>query len=256
MLLFKNAMTVGKRDRKSRTMQIHLDELPKRYSPKYSTPKDQEKYIKNVEAVVRKSLEYKNYIQFLKENLDMNQCTVLKNVISKSGKKYRIEIHHEPFTLFDIVQTVITKRLELGESISELLVADEIMGLHYEGKVGLIPLTVTMHELVHSGRIFIPLQFVYQDYSGFYQEYGQYIEDNPILKDKIEAKVNLSMRTESIVSDALDVEFVCLDVDGFQFPIIPDEWQNALSGPRPDTPKTSTQDEDLTPSVNLNYESA
>lgn len=263
MILFKNSMTAGKRERKSRTMQVHIDELPKRFTPKYSTPRDQEKYIKNVEAVCRKSMEYKAYIQFLRQNLDMNQCTVLKNVISKSGKHYRIEIHHEPFTLFDIVQTVIQKRLDLRESISELKVADEVMGLHYDGKVGLIPLTVTMHELVHNGRIFIPLQYVYQDYSGFYQEYQQYIEDNPILKDKIEAKVNLSMRTEDIVSDALNVEFVCLDVDGFQFPEIPPEWKNALSdnpgnlqeSPEAESVSPATCD-DITPRANLNYETA
>lgn len=263
MILFKNSMAVGKRERKSRTMQVHIDEPPKRFTPKYSTPRDQEKYIKTVENVCRKSMEYKNYIQFLRQNMDMNQCTVLKNVISKSGKHYRIEIHHEPFTLFDIVQTVIQKRLDLGESISELAIADEVMGLHYEGKVGLIPLTVTMHELVHNGRIFIPLQYVYQDYSGFYQRYQRYIEDNPILKDKIEAKVNLSMKTEDIVSDALNVEFVCLDVDGFQFPEIPEEWKNALSdNPNSfnETPEAANapiiECDDTTPRANLNYETA
>lgn len=263
MILFKNTMAVGKRERKSRNLQVHIDELPTRFSPKYSTPRDQEKYIKNVEAVCRKSMEYKHYIQFLRENMDMNQCTILKNVISKSGKHYRIEIHHEPFTLFDIVQTVIQKRLDLDESIGELAVADEVMQLHYEGKVGLIPLTVTMHELVHNGRIFIPLQYVYQDYSGFYQRYQKYIEENPILKDKIEAKVNLSMRTDDIISDALDVEFVCLDVDGFQFPEIPPEWKNALSDHPEvyqDNPeavsKQNVEDDDTTPRANLNYETA
>lgn len=228
MQLYKDAMAIGKRTRNTRSMKVSIDELPVRPIPKYSTPRDREKYIKTCEAVVRKSLEYKEYIKFLKDHMDMNQCAVLQNVISKNGKHYRIEVHHEPFTLFDIVETVINRRLQHNQPITELQVADEVTGLHYDGKIGLIPLTVTMHELVHNGRIFIPLQLIYHDYAAFYQEYQPYM--NSVLLDKIEAKVNLSLHTQNIVSDSLDVEFVTLEVDGYQFPQIPDEWKNAISG--------------------------
>ena len=226
MILYKQNAAEGKIVRPSRTMTINIDEPPKRSVPKYNTPRDREKYIKTIEQVVRKSAPYKEYIQFLKENMDMTKCTILRNVRSTAGKRYRIEIHHEPFTLFDIVETVINRRLELGEPITVLPVADEVMGLHYDGKVGLVPLTVTMHELVHSGRIFIPLQYIYQDYAGFYKEYEHSLNQNTT--DKLEAKVNLSMHTEDIVSDALDIEFVYTEVQGFKFPEIPDEWKDVL----------------------------
>lgn len=229
MILYKQNFAEGKRIRPSRRMQVKIDELPQRSRPKYDTPRDREKYIKTVEQIIRRSLPYKDYVKFLRENLDMNQCLILKNIRSTSGKHYQIEIHHEPFTLFDIVETVINKRLELEMPISTLQVADEVMGLHYEGKVGLVPLTVTMHELVHSGRIFIPLQYIYQDYAGFFREYEPYF--NQLTIDKLDAKVNLSMHAEGIVSDALDIELVYADVDGFKFPEIPDEWKNALGGP-------------------------
>lgn len=229
MILYRQNSAEGKKIRPTRNMQIHIDELPQRSEPRYNTPRDREKYIKTVEQIVRRSEPYKEYVKFLRENFDMNQCLILKNVKSVAGKHYRIEIHHEPFTLFDIIETVINRRLQTGEPITTLPVSDEVMGLHYEGKVGLVPLTVTMHELVHSGRIFIPLQYIYQDYADFFKEYEPYFNQNTI--DKLEAKVNLSMHSDSIVSDVLDVEFVYTEVDGFAFPQVPDEWKNAIAGP-------------------------
>ena len=229
MILYKSSMTNNKKDRPNKTIKVNIDELPKRPEPKYATPKHREKYIKTCEVVIRKSLEYKEYIKFLKENLDMSRCTVLKNLKNSNGNHYRIEIHHEPFTLFDIVETVINKRIDLGESINPLMVADEVMELHYSGEIGLIPLTVTMHELTHKGRIFIPLQYIYQKYDAFCNEYEKYM--NPSVIEKIEAKINLSLHTEDIVSDSLNVEFVYVDIDGFKFPKVPDEWKNII---RPD----------------------
>ena len=229
MILYKAGFANNKKDRSKKEVKVNIDELPKRPIPRYTSPRDREKYIKTCEAVIRKSKEYKDYIQFLKQNMDMSECIILSNLKNGNGKRYQIEIHHEPFNLFDIVETVITKRLENGESINALNVADEVMDLHYSGLVGLVPLTSTMHELTHSGRIFIPLQFIYHQYNKFFEEYEEYMNES--LKDKIEAKVNLSLQTEDIVSDSLDVEFVYLDVDGFKFPEIPDKWKNIFSAP-------------------------
>lgn len=229
MILYKSGFASGKRERPKRELNIKIDELPKRPLPKYNTPRDQEKFIKTCEAVIRKSLEYKEYIRFLKDNLNMDECIILSNLKKDSGKRYRIEIHHEPFTLFDIVETVINKRLANGESINAINVADEVMDLHYSGMVGLVPLTITMHKLVHNGRIFIPLQFIYHKYNEFFKEYEEYM--NAALIEKIEAKVNLSLHTQDLVSDSLDVEFVYLNVDGFKFPEIPDSWKNAILTP-------------------------
>ena len=226
MILYKKGFSEGKKERSKREIGVKMEELPKRPIPKYTTPRDREKFIKTCEAVIRKSSEYKDYIRFLKKNLNMDACIILSNLKTGNGKKYHIEIHHEPFTLFDIVETVINRRLEFGESINALNVADEVMDLHYSGMVGLVPLTITMHELVHNGRIFIPLQYIYHKYNEFFKEYEAYMNDS--LKEKIEAKVNLSLQTQDLVSDSLDVEFVYLNVDGFSFPEIPEEWKNAI----------------------------
>ena len=104
--------------------------------------------------------------------------------------------------------------------------AEEVMELHYDEKIGLIPLSKTAHELVHSDRIFIPLQLIYQNYNKFYDEYEQYMSQN--LKEQIEMKVNISLKTSNILSDVMDPEFVYVNVDGFNFPEVPEEWGKAI----------------------------
>lgn len=227
MILYKSSMTKNKIERPIEKLNITIEERPERPNPKYNTSREKQKYIKKCEMIIRKSSEYRDYIKFLKEFYNADQCAILQGLKNKNGKRYRIELHHEPFTLFDIVQTVINKRLSEGENIRDLTIADEVTSLHYNGEIGLIPLTITMHELVHNGRIFIPLQFVYNNYNIFYKKYYNHIEDT--LDEKIQAKVNLSLQTENFVSDCLTPSFTYLNIDGFEFPEVPNEWKDILS---------------------------
>jgi len=226
MILYKSNMAKYKRDRPGRELKVSIDEMPQRPVYVLKTPKERVKYIKSVEAVCRKSMEYKELIGFLKRNTDLRRCTVLKGLRTDNGRKYTIEIHHEPFTLFDIVETVLSRREAEGESIDPLAIADEVMQLHFDGKVGLIHLSKTMHQLVHDDKIFIPLQYVYQKYDAFWRDYNKWI--NPMVKDKIEAKVELSMKADAIISDSIDPIFTYIKIDGFDFPQIPDEWKDIL----------------------------
>lgn len=226
MILYKKSMGLNAKDRPSQTVDVSIDELPEREVYTFRTPKERVKFIKMVESVCRKSMEYKEYIRFLKRNTDFRRCTILKGLNTSNGKRYSIELHHEPFTLFDIVETVLNKREMLGEKIEPLSIADEVMGLHYDGKVGLIHLSTTMHQLVHDDKIFIPLQYIYQSYSEFYSEYKPYF--NPLVIEKLEMKVEMSLKTDNFVSDSIDPCFTYINIDGFDFPEIPAEWKDIL----------------------------
>lgn len=180
------------------------------------TPKAETKFVKKVESIVRSSQEYKDFISYLKENIDMTYCSYFNNITTKGSKKVSIHIHHEPFTLYDITLIVYQKWKDEDKPLSHLAIAEEVMKLHYQGYVGLIPLSATVHDLVHSGKIFIPLQNVYGKYSKFVEEYGNYIPDD--IMDILEIKVNKSKNlTEDDVS-ILEKKFVYLEVDGFRFP--------------------------------------
>jgi len=138
--------------------------------------KDFNKYIKDVEKTVRQSIEYKTFIRYLKENFGMNQCAFLQNTAPEEYGGPTIEIHHTPYTLFDIVNIVFRKRQYNQESLSIYMVAEEILKLHYNFLVGLVPLSETVHQLVHSGRLFVPLNKVLGRYKLFTDIYYPFIE--------------------------------------------------------------------------------
>ena len=232
MVLFRDKKVTSPRvERNRQTLNITIEEGPER--PKFMdrTARERRKFIAKVEKIVRSSDEYKEYIKYLKTHFDMSHCEVFPNIINGNGKKYSIEIHHEPFQLSWITDTVIRKRQDLGEDLNPFLIADEIMELHYRGWIGLIPLSVTAHELVHSDRIAIPLQYIYQRYDKFANEYDMWISE--YVKDIIRLKVELSMKCNKIQSDIIgDPMVTYVEVEGFDYPSVPEDWKNALARQR------------------------
>jgi len=180
--------------------------------------KDKINLIKTVERIVRRSLEYKQYIKFLKDEIDMTCCSFFENVSSKNNTSIGIEIHHEPFTLFDITQIVVEKFIDEDRELNPLLISDEVMKLHYKDMVGLIPLSTTPHQLVHDGKLFIPLQNVYGDYVKFLKEYAQYIPSE--INNMLEMKLKLSKDINNADTSILEKRYVYLTVEGFTLPQI------------------------------------
>lgn len=181
--------------------------------------KDKIKLIKDIERIVRRSIEYKQYIKFLREEINMSECSFFENVNNKNANSgISIEIHHEPIDLFTIVNTVVDKWIDLDMDLNPLLIAEEVMGLHYKNQVGLVPLSLTVHQLVHDGKIFIPLQNVYGNYLSFVEEYGAYLSDNT--QNILQTKLRMSKEIANPDVSILEKKFVYLDVDGFTLPQI------------------------------------
>lgn len=177
------------------------------------------KVIKQIERMVRGSMEYRQYVKYLKDNLDMTHCAFFSGVTNKDGQKVSLEIHHEPFTLFDITQTVLEKHIMEVDRIDLFDISEEIMQLHYQNKVGLIPLSLTVHQLVHSGKIFVPLDWLKGDYISFLEMYDGYIPDD--VHSMLETKLTMTKDLQD--HSILETQFVYLEVDGFQMPQILDE---------------------------------
>ena len=61
--------------------EVNMSEIPE-VEMKYNiiTEKDKAKTVKTCERMIRSSLEYKDYIKFLKEYIDMNKCSFWGNV--------------------------------------------------------------------------------------------------------------------------------------------------------------------------------
>lgn len=175
-------------------------------------PKEFKKYINRIEkSLCRNSFEYRELIKFLRSNMDMNKCSFYENVNNIDTFKIKIHLHHHPFTLYDICIIVFNKRIFFGEPLDEELIAKEVMYLHYNLLVGLIPLSETVHELVHNNYLFIPLDRVLGKFQEFINLYENYMtpEQLETLKNNIEYS---KAYNEAEHKDLLSTHYIYLDV--------------------------------------------
>lgn len=141
--------------------------------------KELKKFYTAIEKEIRNSYEYRAMINYLKEFCGMNQCAFLK-IDANDNNKIKIEIHHYPFTLYDIVQIVYRKRIFYQESLSIYMIAKECTMLHYKLLVGLIPLSTTVHQLYHDNKLFIPVDNVFGRYKLFVEIYKPFCEEQQL----------------------------------------------------------------------------
>ena len=190
------------------------DDRSSRYQLDLTDDRERNAFIKKCEKIVRNSYEYKEFVEFLKSYMDMRECAYFANVNNYDSRNIKIEIHHAPFTLYDIVDTVLRKRATEGQSISLLKVCDEVMGLHYMGYVGLIPLSATVHSLVHSGSISIPLRNVFGNFHVFYTQYQNYM--NPELKDTFQEVLKNDANVSLTPPDILKIKYLEVEMSGVE----------------------------------------
>ena len=165
---------------------LYLTELPDFETQDYDLfdEKQFRRYINDIKRMVRNSIEYSLFREYLIQNMDMNQDAFYENIGNYDGeRKVKLHIHHEPFTLEDIAQIVFNKRVAYNESIDIELVSKEVMFLHF-GLVGLCCLTSTNHKLVHNNYLFVPLDRVFGNYKKFKELYKPFIE--PEMLDTLE----------------------------------------------------------------------
>lgn len=194
---------------------IKMDEIPKYdlYDFDLNDDKSFKKYIQTIEKVVRTSFEYRALINYLREYMDMNQCAFYKNVNNADSTKIKIEVHHEPLSLFDICIIVYNKRVAFNEPLDEEFVAKEVMYLHYNLMIGLIPLAETVHQLVHAQYLFVPTTAVLGKYKEFIDRYKEYM-----LPEQLESLDHIEEATKTYDSDdaklLLSKNYIYIDMSG------------------------------------------
>lgn len=194
---------------------VKKDEIPVYDKIDYdmSNETEMKRYMKELERTIRTSYEYQTMIRFLKENMNMNQCAIYENVNNTNSPGIRIEVHHSPFSLYDICNIVIQKRLQNYQSLEIEAVAKEVMFLHYNLLVGLIPLSETVHDLVHNSILFIPINKVFGHVKAFYDLY------NPYMSVDIKASLNNILEYSKFYSEdnsnmkILNTNYLCLDLN-------------------------------------------
>ena len=175
------------------------------------------KFIKKIESIVRRSSSYKRYIGFLRNEVDIHRCTFLPFINIEELRNTRLEFHHYPFTLFDIVSIVLNDYLDtVGKLVSPFIIAKEVLKLHYQNRIGLVPLSVTAHQLAGDGKLFINLKYVKGNYKKFVKIYLEQIE---LLKyNELLASLETMSKQEDesgvIHDDILSKKFININLEG------------------------------------------
>ena len=172
------------------------------------------KLILKIENLIRNSIEYKEMVSYIKEEMNLDHCFILFNVDIDTAT---IDLHHFPMTLFDITDIVIRKQMKENDTCTVFTVAEEVMKCHYELIIGLIPLTRTVHQLYHSGSIDIPVQLVSFEWKEFLERYKDYFTDSQ--KTDLQNKIDLSDKIiEDLSYPIMERKYTYLHVDNMSFP--------------------------------------
>lgn len=156
-----------------------------------------QKVIKFLEKQIRSSYEYRSYIGYLKNELDLTKCAIIPNLDIKE-MSVSLEFHHFPLTLYDITEAVARKSFDEsdGEPVSMFDIEERVMLEHYKNHVGLVPLTTTLHEMAHNRAINIPLDKVNGNYKEFLFEYNDFIPAET--KDKLNIMTTIGSDVEKV----------------------------------------------------------
>lgn len=208
-------------DKSSNIEVVVMKDVPEmEYKVSVATDNEKVRLIKKIERIVRSSGEYRDYISFLRQNVNMDACAFFNNVTKQTNRKIKIEVHHAPLTLYDIVKIVVEKYIQTGEQLDDLLIAEEVTKIHYNNRVGLIPLSKTLHEVVHSSdKLTIPMYMIFGNYTKFLREYEEYWKDDKSITQKIETMIKRTKELNEHSFDVLKERFTYIKVDGFEVPV-------------------------------------
>jgi len=144
----------------------------------FSSEKELIKFIHKVKGMVRSSFEYKLWVDFITTSLQHNKCALSK----ESAYEITVELHHHPISIQNIITAVINTHIDNGDYFSSFDIASEVMNLHYQMKVGVIPLITSLHEKFHNGFLDLPIDLVIGDW--------KYLLDNYTFSDEQKELIN------------------------------------------------------------------
>ena len=108
-----------------------------------------------------------------------------------------------------MVWTIANKNKLTHQSMNENIIAREVMYNHYTLHVGLIPLSETVHEAVHSQSLFVPTWAVFGKWREFVEEYKDYMAPSTLSNleklDEQSEKYNHEENIELLAHKYVDV---------------------------------------------------
>lgn len=126
----------------------------------FNDDKDQIKFIKAVEKMVRFSPEYKLWVEYIIDTLGQNKCEFTNEIKGECP----VDVHHHPICLFTIVKSVIDDYIKNHKEFCTFDIARDVIELHFQNRVGYVLMLSSLHEKYHNGFMQIPIEFVNGNY--------------------------------------------------------------------------------------------
>jgi hypothetical protein len=134
------------------------------------------KFLKNCEKIVRSSLEYNLWRDYIRDVLQLQECAITQEKMSEVS----IEVHHHVPSLFTLVKALVNKKIDANDEFSTFDIATKVIEMHFANKIGYITLLKSMHEKFHNGFLTIPMTLVKGDYRSFISEYSTYLDEEDL----------------------------------------------------------------------------
>jgi len=152
----------------------------------FESDKEEKKFITCVERLVRSSVEYKYWKQYIIEVLGMNHCVLTHEV----SDECTIEVHHHVPSLFTVVKGVINEQINKNNSFTSFDISSMVMELHFTNQIGYVTLLKSLHEKFHNGYLDIPMKFINGNYDSFIQRFGSFIDGDDM--STIQSRLNIT----------------------------------------------------------------
>lgn len=152
----------------------------------FENEKEFQKFIKRCERLIRGSCEYSDWTEYLREVLGYYSCDITGELNSQTT----VEIHHHPFTLYDIVKYITKKYLTNCQPFCAFDICCDVIETHYKNEIGYVPLLSSLHEKYHNGYLLIPMEIVHGDYQQFYNKYYEYFDDDDLSDIRSKLDIN------------------------------------------------------------------
>lgn len=163
------------------------------------------KFIKNVEQLVRRSKEYKAYKDYIFNTVGLNYCMVFPNInanLSEKNSKVTIELHHGPLlTLYDSCCIITDHYLENDIPVTSLSIMKAVLDEHFENNIQVMPLCDLAHKLFHAQQIYINPRQAWGYTPRFLEKYQDGISDRMVMI--LNKNLDLARKYNSIDKDCI-----------------------------------------------------
>ena len=160
-------------------LELYSDEYPFRLPLRiknFENEADFAKFVKNCEKLVRGSVEYKLWKNYIEDVLQIDSCAIT----NETRQDCTVEVHHHLPSLYTLISALINEKIANDQEFSTFDISLEAIKLHFLNKIGYVTLISSMHEKFHNGLLNIPLRLVHGDYKYFIEKYSKYLDESDL----------------------------------------------------------------------------